>query len=80
MFYLNKNTSLNIKKKWNKKAAEVVTVALIFIRFNSLTNDLNYLVNNQKERVINCNNRPINSCLNLAPETVKYFIANIYKL
>jgi len=45
VFHLNKNTGLNIKKKWNKKAIKAVTTALAPIRSGSLIDDFDYLVN-----------------------------------
>ena len=80
MFYLNKNAGLNIKKKWNKKAVKAVTAALALIRSGSLTDDLDHLVNSQEERVVDCDNRLIDGRPGLAPETVEYSMAGIYKL
>jgi len=45
VFYFNKNASLNIKKKWNKKAVKAVTAAFTLIRSGNLINNLNYLIN-----------------------------------
>jgi len=80
MFYLNKNTGLNIKKKWNKKAIKAVITAFILIRSSSLIDNFNHLVNSQEERVIDYNNRLINGHPGLVLETVEYFMAGIYKL
>lgn len=81
IFHVNKNVTLNIKRKWNKEAAAQVAAAMGVELPLSPTQEENNLDRTYQESVVDRGNQsPDGRISSAVPETVEYSMAGLYKL